>query len=236
MYKKNRPTGFSLVPNKFIEEAKLKLNEYREILNKYYDYTRDDNYISSGRIVKGSYKNFLVSVGNEYLFTDINSASCKDIITHLTLIKNYYETGGHETYDFNIPKIYFSEDKYVMEYVDFTSDQNIYGKAYKISQKYCKSQGQFLHFCIDICNLLPMDVESYYNADNILYFLDFGQFTSFISESQKNTFKQTLRDNLTKLCTEPIKNNLIEHRKYEDTYFNNCDEGISCVINWMDHV
>jgi hypothetical protein len=243
----NRPKLAKLVPKDKTLEIKNLLLKYKDVLNKYYDYNyiydnyetknmlTDVNYLSFD-IAKGSYKSlnlFSPNLSDKYIITKIKPEYMNDIKNHLLLIEKYYETIDENKYEFCIPKIYFSEEYYIMEYVIFDTTHSKYGKFYKLDFLHCKAYGQFLNFCINICNVIPLDHESYIQkTDNVLYFLDFGNFQVL---KNKEIYHTELIKKLHEYCDENMIQTRIKTYGLEKSYFDNCDNGIKCIIEYLHH-
>ena len=208
-------------------------NIYHDKLIKYYD---TNKYIEDCKNSSKLEEKLNIGSGNEKTinlisFTNRNkyavaytySNIVNDIKIHLNIIEKYFQTGGYEKYNFKIPLIYYSNNEYVMELIEFTKINQTEAKTYRIDNTFCKSYGQFINFCINVCNYDIKDVESYIDKDNILYFLDFGSFKS-IQEDKINIYKSTLINDLKTHCKkyQSIKN------------FSDCEIGIKCIIDTLE--
>ena len=225
-------------------------DKYNEILSKYYDfnlYLKDiekNNIISTDYIHGGKDKHVnKIEFDNQhkYAITYINIYN-NDIEIHLNILDKFFSTGGYEKYNFRIPLLYRSDITiennyipYVMELVDFDfTREKYFAKYIRLEKETCNSYGKFYNFIIDVCGYDFSDVESYYDNNNILYFLDFGEFSS-LSADQKITYKEEFINRLKTFCEFEIYFYKKDTSKtYKDITDETCIYGIKCIIDALE--
>jgi hypothetical protein len=224
-------------------------NKYEKNLNKYYNFNKYINDIDTESIIlnkfihSGNKKTVNLvefSNGNKYAVT-VYSTDDNDIEIHLDIIDKYYLTGGYERYKFKIPLIYRINNllgnnvSYVMELVEFDFEtEKYFAKNFRLEEKDCTIFGNFFKFIVDECGYDIKDVESYYDKNNILYFLDFGEFIK-LDDTQRIIYKKEFIDRLenTYCQGDMILLKEIHSTTYKklDMSDEKCIKGVKCILN-----
>jgi hypothetical protein len=224
-------------------------NIYGDELNKYYNiYEHDEKYKD---ILIDDLRKYHIKTGTNkivYRYNNDKFIQCQnqnqtqsletDVLNHILILIEYYK------YDYNsfyIPKIYFNETYYVIDFIDidYLNEKNkniFYIKNFRIDENYCNSYGEFINFMFNKVNMDIVDIESYIDKNHKLVFLDFGECKKIDLENL-GFFIKIFIYNLYSYCItnsgkiyDYSKMNHIEYFKKEE-----CKRGIKCIIDNIEN-